>query len=241
MRLITRIIIIGILLSIAQPAFSQGQPATKSAPNQILEDCADQYPEYAFDLYKPYPGQYHLNFRIALEKAKKNYHGYIECIFEKSTDQMLDSMGASTAQWTSPDHACLDVKALTDVQEMSSPANLLDPIIFVYNEYVDYLNILFDRVSNLPSQQGDETNINFNKLANQQVALGGLIQNEIQNAIVALDTGFIALKEMRQAYTIHVQFMCMIKNLKLYSQALSNLRSIIYALPPVIENASAHK
>ena len=109
-----------------------------------------------------------------------------------------------------------------------------------YNQYVDRLKYLFALLQEHPTVSS-ATIDSFSEVFSNQSEQKLLVEDEIQNAIVAMNSTFIALKEMRQAFVMHVQFQCMLKNLEMYRRLMSNMRSVIMALPDLIEDASMHK
>ena len=234
------LILTGLMLLIIT-SFITNSAYAVSPSNVIVEACKDKLPQYPteaekIDLNEPYNGKYNLNFRIAFETARTEYHAYVKCIFDKATKDILGSEAEKLLQ---PDTACLKEEKLVEILNDGSPANLLKPILEIYNKYVDYLNLLSKKASeNLEIEAGGS---NIAKIFTEYGNLQLIVENEVQNAIVALDSAFIALKEMRQAFVMHVHFQCMMKNLELYRQALGNIRRVVSAIPPLIEDASMHR
>lgn len=192
-----------------------------------------------------------LQFRIETEKSKNAYHAYIECLFDKAVEVLMGSNGADTdgiasanaangPEWMKPESACLKEEKLVEVVKDSSPKNLLPYALEAYNKYVAHLKYLYALLGQHPTI--DATTVHdFSALVGRQERLKMIVETEIQESIVALDSAFIALKEMRQAFVMHVHFQCMLKNLEMYRRMMANMRTIITTLPPIIEDASMHK
>ena len=179
-----------------------------------------------------------MKFRLIFEETRSNYHGYINCIFNKATDGLLKSAGANPKNLNKPKQACLSDKGAQQLKQLlvdGSPENLLAPAMQAYQDYAVYLNDMQTLWAN------NVTLDDFITGVERQQTLKRLVENEIQQSLVALDSAFIGLKEMRQAFVIHQHFQCMIKNLEVYRRILGNLRSIIATLPPLFHNASTHQ
>ncbi len=176
-----------------------------------------------------------LEFRLAVETARNQYHNYVNCVFNKATDNLLKSSGGNIKNINKPKEACLSDKNAQKLKKIladSSPAYLLTPIMQAYQDYSTYLNdmqaLWIENVSLNNSIDGVE----------QKQALKRMVKNEVQQSLIALDTAFIGLKEMRQAFVIHQHFQCMIKNLETYRIILGKLKSIVSSLPDLFHNAS---
>jgi len=254
-----KIIIVAILIPLLfmqmGGVMAQGSPAKAEVP-QVIKDCEEKKPKYPpwneISLAIPYPGQYGLNFRIAFEKARTGYHAYMECVFENTVKIMLDSAGGDTSgifdantpnlpnlpDWLIPEKACpSNEKGLVEKLKGASPDVLINPLQSAYNDYVDHLNLLFRMLSNSPPSNAEPAMAMVEKYN----IFFSLVESEIQDALNAMEGAFIGLKEMRQAYMMHVHFQCMLKNLEVYRRAMENLRKVISALPDVIVNESIHK
>lgn len=242
MRLISLVLI--TVLLVVQSAWA---PKANAA---IFEKCQledwDEIPTEDFD---------NLEFRVQFEKARKQYHDFVRCVFDTAVSDMLGSGAASGVEQRDqgftaaapnfpdllkPELACLTEERLTDLLTDSSPANILDVLLLSYNSYVTHLNALVNQLDRFPTVSG-ATVEDFPELLRQNSSLKLIVENEIQNALVALDTSFIALKEMRQAFVMHVHFQCMLKNLEAYRRTLESLREVISVIPGLIEDASTHK
>jgi len=260
-----------LLLLFMQAGSAMAQTPAESDTPKAIKDCDELSPLYPrtekgeidaskINLSAPYQGQFGLNFRLAFEKARTSYHAYMECVFENTVKIMLNSAGGSAKsekeqedlifsanapnlpEWMKPETACpSNEKGLVETLKGGSPEALVKPLLSTYNDYVDYLNLLFGLVSNRISSNESGKTDSFDVMAEKNKYFKLLVENEIQDALAALDGAFIGLKEMRQAYMMHVHFQCMLKNLEVYRHAMENLRKVISALPSVIINASIHK
>lgn len=196
-----------------------------------------------------------LTVRIAFEEARTQYHDAMKCVFDFSTIAILGSAGGVTddislanlpnlvdllPKLIQPNMACLKQDVLKATLEKTSPTELLKPVLATYSKYEDFLNYLHGKASSNPTVKASDRQ-NLAKIVSNYKALQLVMENEIQDAIVALDTAFIALKEMRQAFVLHVNFQCMLKNLEVYRRVMANLRSVIAVLPPLVTDASMHK
>ncbi len=223
--------------------------AAEPEKSKIADECG------LYDLKFKYPSNEDFNdlvFRIAFEKARTQYHDAVKCVFDKSVISILSSAGddldaavltagaPSFPNLLKPDVACLDEKPLTNLLKDSSPENLLQPLLNLYNNYTEHLKGLVSITS--VSSADNKTQIrDFAKVINKLNTFQHMVENEIQSSIVALDAAFISLKEMRQAFMMHVHFQCMLKNLEDYRRLLGNLRTVISIIPSVIEDCSMHK
>lgn len=182
-----------------------------------------------------------LDFRVAFETASNQYHEYVNCVFNKATESVLNSAGGDPKNLLNPDSACLtdsNPKKLKDLLADSSPENLIQPLLKSYQDYAAYLKQLQNILDNQPDL--NPQNIGINDIIERRTRFQLLIANETQNSIVALDNAFLSLKELRASYVMHQHFQCMLKNLENYRRALVNLRSVIEVMPPLFHNASTH-
>lgn len=238
------------------------EEADKKVPEPI-QDCAESIPDFT----KPevqekinnndvkalvkeiYPLSGDLNIRIAFEVARTQYHTYVECIFEKVVEGMLSSSGADTTglytvnapnfpEWMKPEKACIQEETLSQMMRNGSPASILQPILTTYDSYVEYIDFLYQAVKDsvLTSEPEDFTNA-----YSTSQGLKRIFDQEVQDSLVALDTAFISLKDMRKAFVMHVHFQCMLMNLEFYRHAMENLRRIMSYVPATLMNASMHK
>jgi hypothetical protein len=164
----------------------------------------------------------------------------MNCVFETSANEMVESAGPSPANLMKPGLACLDTQKLTEKVKTSSPEKLLGPLQSVYQNYVLYLEHLFSTLQQNPAVSPGGTD-NLAQVTERQGFFRMLIDNEASDALVALDSGFSALKEMRQAFVMHVHFQCWIRNLESFRNILGELREIVLELPPRFLNCSKHK
>ncbi len=197
-----------------------------------------------------------LKYRIAFEKARTMYHDTVKCVFDASTIAILGSAaGIGTnlkkddlpsltrqvlAELNEPDKACLDDEKRNEVMNASDPSKLVPDLLAAYNQYSDFVQYIIDQLESNPDIDPTENDALASVSARVE-RLKLIMNNELQNAIVALDGAFIALKEMRRNFIMHVHFQCMMKNLEAYRKLFSNLRKVITTLPSVIQDASMHK
>ncbi len=199
-----------------------------------------------------------LDVRIAFEKARTKYHNAVKCVFDATTIKILgsaagknkevkgaDDMPSLTkevlAELNKPDKACalIEKGTLKDILMQDGPQNLVPKVLNSYEHYADFIRYLIIKQANRPSI--DTSAIGFYELVAHAKALGLIMENEIQDSIVALDTAFLALKELRLSFVMHIHFQCMMKNLEVYRKMLGKLRKLVMTTPGLIEDASMHK
>lgn len=238
-------IIIALIL-----VFQLGVIPIAPAQADLIKDCKKLEPKYPEEI--KFETEDHLNFRLAFETVRNNYHTYVRCIFDRAFITILGSAGTDTEgifstsapnfidalpRFLQPSTACLDQDKLVKILKDSSPLNLLPHLLGEYSRYVKHLTRLFDDA--LPSLPSAISNIGeFAEAFEQNRIFKQLFDNEIQDAIVALDSAFINLKELRMALVMHVHFQCMLENLESYRRILGNLRSVLTVLPDLIHDAS---
>lgn len=226
-------------------AAETGIEKSKIADECGLYDLEFKYPDGDKDFND-------LTFRISFEKARTQYHDAVKCVFDKSVISILssagDDLGAATLtagapnfpNLLKPDVACLNEKPLANLLKDSSPENLLQPLLNLYNKYTEHLQNLMT-IASVYSADNETQIRDFANVINKLSIFQHMVENEIQNSLVALDAAFISLKEMRQAFVMHVHFQCMLKNLEDYRRVLGNLRTVVSIIPGVIEDCSMHK
>ena len=198
-----------------------------------------------------------LDVRIAFEKARTKYHDTVKCVFDIATIKLLGSaagIGKSVkaddlpdlnqkvlSELNKPDKVCalIEQGTLKDIINQDGPANLVEIMLKSYEYYSAFIRYLIVQQQNYPSI--DSSFLGFQEVAEHTNALNLIMENEIQDSIVALDTAFLALKELRLSFVMHVHFQCMMKNLEVYRKMLGNLRTLVMGVPGLIEDASMHK
>ncbi len=224
------LLITGILLTVTLNSVRAEEPESA-----VLNACKSKRPSYP-KIIELDPNT-HLQFRLEFEQARTRYHGYMNCVFEEAA---TDILGEDPEALLKPDTACQSEKKLVDVMKNSSPETLLQPLMDTYHDYADYLNRLAIHVA-AESESNVTTMGEFNQAFRRIQQLRLLVEDEVQNTIVALDAAFNSLKEMRQAYIMHVHFQCMLKNLETYRRVMGKLRAVVTMLPDVIIDCSMHK
>jgi len=184
-------------------------------------------------------------FKTVFEQTQKRYHSYLECIFNESAKSILAADTGTDGFWIAntpnvphllePEVACLEPDVMNELLENTTPNALLPYFLRAYNAYSKYLKDLQTRF------QGEITGTRLEQDYAKAQEADNLISNEIQDSAVALKTAFVMLTELRQVFTIHVQFQCMLRNLEGYRKFLSELRKIITLIPNRIIDASIFK
>lgn len=222
---------------------AQAEPVISEVVNNCLEDHEIFRQESPFELSEDALDT-PLGFRKAFEQARTEYHEYLECIFDGAVKNILGSSGADTdgfwsanspniPEWSRPDVACLDPADIKKVNENTESAALLPAVLKAHNAYAKHLEQLYQKHSvdlfiDIPFEEAE--------------AMGGkarlLITNEIQNARAGIHSAFAQLSDLRLVFMMHVQFQCMLHSLEEYRRLLSDLRSVILALPARLIDAS---
>ena len=220
---------------------------TKTAMDDFTKDLADTKNTNHNDL----------KVRIAFEKARAEYHDYVKCIFDVATIKILGSaagIGISIkaddlpsltkeilAELNRPDKACAVAEngILKYIIAQDGPGNMVPYMLETYEYYADFLRWLMVQQRIHPTIPKGYSGLA--KILDNSNALQLIIENEIVDSIVALDTAFLALKEMRLSFVMHIRFQCMMKNLEAYRMMLGNLRKLVMSAPGLIIDASMHK
>lgn len=254
-------IFIGLTILLSTITYGGAGVWAEEPENEVIKTCKEQMDELkkaigrekedefdkeSIELEEPYD----LSFRIKFEEARTLYHDFVKCIFDNATAQILGSAAGETegifsanspnlAEWMKPEAACLEEPDLKKILEQAGPEGLLKTLLKTNNQYVDYLRKLRNEAST-ETQVDDSTRKQFQLIVDRANFFHQLVENEAKDSIVALDSAFIALKELRQAFVIHVRFQCMLKHLELYRRVLENLRSVMWVIPDLIKDASKH-
>jgi len=197
-----------------------------------------------------------LKIRVAFEKARTRYHDTIKCVFDASTISILGSASGTGSNLkkddlpalskqvlgdlNKPDKACLSDEKRKQIIENSDPSLLVPGLLSAYNLYYDFITYAINLLEEYPDIDPLE-NFALENSSKQTNQLKLIMKNESENAIIALNGAFIALKELRRNFIMHVHFQCMMKNLEIYRKLMGNLRKVITVLPSVIHDASTHK
>jgi len=184
------------------------------------------------------------SYSAAFEEAQNAHHTYIQCIFDFA-EKKIKKFKPVMMQ---PDEACLSEEGLKGIIENTSPDQTLPPLLTTYNNYsqhLDSLQALYE-VEGIEDLAEDDNA--FTQAAKQLKASGEILAGikrqvalEKENALVAMDMTFAALKELRSAFVMHVHFQCMLRNLNKYNTMLMKLRTVISNIPARLKDASMHK
>ena len=180
-----------------------------------------------------------ININIEFDKANTKYHNYVECIFGFAERKIVKD----NFDWYNPQNACLNQEVLKETTTITSPDQMLPPLLNTYNNYTQHL----DNILSLYNLKGLENIEKFNALQKLNASLDVAnkferkIKEEKENALVAMNISFVSLKELRLAFTMHVHLQCMLSNLEKYRKLLGDMRLKIGILPVVLEDASMSK
>ncbi|MFH0820217.1 MAG: hypothetical protein V1908_00425 [Candidatus Peregrinibacteria bacterium] len=232
---VTKKIIIGliVLALVGGPAipFAKNDETPTPIPS-IVQTCQDQFPRFKeenpFDKFNEDAVDTTEKFKRIFMDAQDYYHGYISCIFDAATQEIIGNDGASNDSG----RACLDANKLKDAADKTSSAALLPYTLQAYTTYSHYLESL---------QSTYRSDIFLSSVTDGAIIARRAelaVVNESENALTALSVTFSQLSELRQAFVLHVQFQCMLKNLEEYRTFLGKLRTIVLLLPARIIDAS---
>ncbi|MFH1012753.1 MAG: hypothetical protein V1760_03325 [Candidatus Peregrinibacteria bacterium] len=230
--LIAMILVIGTW----PPVMADDPPPPK--PPEAIRECLDEYPEFQKDKPFTFPKEKldtPLKFRVAFEAARNQYHEFVECVFNKAWDQIMTVVPRS-ADLNNPRVACLDAQELLEVANNTGSTGLLGPLLKAYNAYSEYLMSLFQISGSHVVLEG-----RFEKAAAQVNKMENLVNNEIQDALVAIDTSLRKLMELRQVFVMHIHFQCMLLHLEDYRTLLGELRKVTVLLPTKLIDAAMSK
>lgn len=183
------------------------------------------------------------SYTNAFEEAQTAHHTYVQCIF----DFVEKKISKEGFPWFDPNQACLTQEALNKLVEDTSPNQTLPPLLSTYNSYSKHLTKLQKLYTaegiEEYSEGGDELTA-VQALIASGIVLKGIdrqITLEKENALVAMDMTFAALKELRFSFVMHVQFQCITQSLGKYRDHLLKLRTIVSGFPTKLKDASMSK
>lgn len=195
-------------------------------------------------------------YQLAFEAAQLTYHDYIGCMFDFAEGTLLKTDGSpakispggfpilsTLIDWMSPSQACLTSEELKKIVQSTDPSQMLNPVLEAYSAYRDHLNKLgkeFDDGGLTTDDQGKPlSQLEMLKAKSaQQGTIKRQRKQEIESSLLAIDMMFSSLKELRLSLVMHVQFQCTLQYLEKYRTALGDLRTVIEALPSLLEDAS---
>lgn len=242
-----RILLVSLFLNLAGAPLLYGQET--APPPDPVNRCLGEYSEFREEVPFALPPAGSLStagkFKTVFEQTQQRYHSYLECIFNEAAKSILAADTGTDGFWVAntpniphllePEVACLEADVLNGLLESTAPDALLPYLLKAYNAYSQYLKELQARF--LKEFAGTRLEQDYVKAQEAE----NLITNEIQNSAVAHRTAFVMLTELRQVFTIHVQFQCMLHNLEGYRKFLSEIRKIITLIPNRIIDASLFK
>jgi len=171
--------------------------------------------------------------------TQEKYHVYMQCVFDKSQKYILDAPDSSfiatglvannpnAIDWMKPGVACMTQDEIEVILNAVSFEKVLIPILGTYNDYSDYLDYMMsDYRGNNTGAQGEKEN-QFERLSSTSTRVNRaelLIENEKEASIVVIDTSFYALKELKLAFLMHVNFQCMMQGLERYRNVMEAFR-----------------
>lgn len=198
-------------------------------------------------------------YRARFENAQTAYHNHMECLFNFAEntiyktgaareDGILQANTPNTRiiDWMVPNEACLSPVEIKTIIETTSPDQMLTAVLTAHQNYEKYLNELFKAYSNNPTEENAQGNSARGadlliKVANNLSTFDKEKQMEIDGSLVGIDLMFTYIKELRQAFIMHVHFQCTLKYLEKYRRELEKLRNLITPLPDQLRDASVTK
>ncbi len=176
-------------------------------------------------------------FREAYEKAGLKYHQYAQCIFDKAVEEVVPDW---FAQGAGVPQACIDQGELTEKLGINGNTTTLASSLILANQaYEVHLLGLTDQFLLHGKVEATESSpVTAKAIIDTSETFRELVKIELSNTAFALDAAFAKLKEMRQAYLMHVQLSCLLDNLKDYRDSLEKLRRAILDMEPRFDSAS---
>lgn len=246
------LIIILIFLMIPVSALAENK-----SPFILCRDFRPDFKKLGTDLKLPNdPVFTESEFETAFLDAQEEYHVYVQCVFDISQKYILDAPDESYLQtgmlannpnaldWMKPDIACIDQKQIVSILEAVSFDVLLIPLLDIYNKYGDYLDSILVPYAK-QNKSNDDSEKDLYDLISQTIARSEkaerLIENEKESALVAMDTSFYSLKELKTAFIMHVNFQCMMQSLGKYRNILEDIRNIVDDLLTRLPDAAKSK
>lgn len=246
------LIIILIFLTLPVSALAKNK-----TPFELCKDFRPNFKKLGTDLnLENDPTFSESEFENAFLDAQEEYHVYVQCVFDIAQKYILDAPDESYLQtgmlannpnaldWMKPDIACMDQKQIKDILISISFNNLLIPLLDNYNIYGDYLDSILKPYSN-KNKSEDDSEKDLYDLIDQIIIRSEkakkLIENEKESALIAMDTSFNSLKELKLAFIMHVNFQCMMKNLEKYRNLLEEVRNVVEGLLTLLPDAAKSK
>jgi len=246
------LIIIMVLLAFPISVFAENK-----SPLELCKDFKPDFEKLTTDLNQKNNSVFsESEFETIFLNAQEEYHVYVQCVFDMSQKYILDAPDESYLQtgmtannpnaldWMKPDIACIEQTQIRDILNAVSFKVLLVPLLDNYNLYKAYLDEILKPYSS-QNKSDDDSETDVYDLISQTIVRSEkakkLIENEQESALIAMDTSFNSLKELKTAFIMHVNFQCMMKNLDKYRNILEEIRKVVDDLLTRLPDAAKSK
>lgn len=246
------LLIIGVLLVTLSPL----RPAIAAEPksdNPIIQDCVELRPKFAVkeegkptfvDTFRAEGTALSADKkRELMEEASGAFHRYVGCLFDGmvtgivkiGVSNLPESFSAYTPSLPdirSPEESCKVGPDMEKILLETSTDVVLPVVQTAYDNYYLYLKAILER----PENTEKETDLTALSAKTDELHL--YFADEMETTIAAIKTAFQSIKEMRQAYMLHLQFNCWINHLEGWRNMLEEIRKLVVRLPEKLIDAS---
>jgi hypothetical protein len=251
------LLIIGMLLLTLSPL----RPAIAAEPksdNPIIQDCVELRPKFAVkEEGKP---AFVETFRAEgtalsagekkklMEEASGAFHRYVGCLFDgmvtgiikigvSNLPESFSAYTPSLPDLRSPEESCKVGPDMEKILLETSTDVVLPVVQTAYDSYYLYLKAILDRPEK-GREENTAANADLTALSEKTDELHLYFADEMETTIAAIKTAFQSIKEMRQAYMLHLQFNCWINHLEGWRNMLEEIRKLVVRLPEKLIDAS---
>jgi len=229
----------GINFEFSGNAISNTEIIESSSPNSLLNYNAGEVLELA-------------------HKMGIKYHSFVQCHFDWAENAIFkNDCSASEGTWntemTFDWMKWTDINCMSDVKEFmlaTKPAELVYIIsnqLSQYNSFLSQLEGILDenKLSDIYISNALRSVDNIFQareiIGTETPKVKRYLNNERSDSKYAINSAWKGLSALREAFVMHVHFMCMMKKLEKYQKALVNIRQILEDFPSRFKDASSVK
>lgn len=181
----------------------------------------------------------------SFSSVRSDYHSYINCLFNNAVEKL-----EATAEKTEEKHlklGCMQrglystiLNATKIIERDPASGKRIGLAEVIIEEYKLYMNYLDELEKTMKTEFGESESVieTFSWKQRALLQRAGKIEEERDIAKESFDIALYIFDEMRVAYPLHVQLMCLAKNLETERYTLGDLRTYVQCFPAKFVNAS---
>ncbi len=240
------LLIAPLLLWLIAPGAAHAESVAEACQNRVPRFYANTSSATSFiaQEYKAVKEKGDLGFRLVYERARGDFHEYMECLFSEAETRISGASGTAVvpaytpnvADLQDPLGACLEETALNEILTATSGEEIsarVQDTYAAYREYLQALLINYQQNPELPPGSSIAESLSASSLWKS------FVERELKDSLSAINASLEGLNDMRMAFVLHVRFQCLLKSLTRYRDMLEEMHLVAAVIPDLVDNASS--